>query len=148
MNQQQTRNLKLMSFAVLSLCFCSLMVFFAQQNKPLSLAEKALKRADLHAKNLIDTKFIIETEQPNSINNRGLASAETSFRQEALEGPVGLDPWGRPFKYLVKKDSKNYGHGELIIWSGGADGDFQTQRDSIVSGQRFEGDDFGKTYKF
>ncbi len=148
MDQKQIKNLKLSSFAVLSLCFCSLMVFFAQQNKPLTLADKAMLRADVHVQKLIKSKFMIETEQPVNKATRGLASAETTFRVEALEGPVGIDPWGHPFQYLVKKDPRNLGHGSVIIWSGGEDRAFQTNRDMIAAGESFEGDDFGKTYKF
>lgn len=146
MGQNQTKNIKLASFSVLALSFVALMVFLSNQ-KPLHPEQaQAFKRTDHYASQLIEAKFMVKTES-NIRPQRGLASV--NFTQEALEGPVGLDPWGYTFNYLVKKDSKNPNKGVLVIWSSGADNKLETTRDMIAENHSsFLGDDFGKAYPF
>ncbi|MGH1468081.1 MAG: hypothetical protein ACRBBP_04255 [Bdellovibrionales bacterium] len=145
MDKKQTRNVKVASFSVLALCFCSLMVFLTQQSQPPTIQAKALERAQIYATRMIDSKFMVSTDAPRAI--RGLAS--TAYGQEVLEGPVGLDPWGHPFNFLVKKDSQNNKTGVVIVWSAGPDNKLDTTRDMIAEDHKsFTGDDFGKAYSF
>jgi hypothetical protein len=146
MDKTQTRNIKVASFSVLTLCFCSLMVFLSQQNRPLTVQERAMERAEIYADRMIEAKFMIESKNPGRAV-RGLAS--TTYGQEVLEGPVGLDPWGHPFNFLVKKDPKQNSKGVLIIWSAGEDSKLETTRDMIAEDHTsFMGDDFGKAFKY
>ena len=70
------------------------------------------------------------------------------YGQEALEGPVGLDPWGKSFSFLVKKNSDNK-TGVVVLWSAGADSKLETTRDMVSEDHvNFKGDDFGKAYSF
>lgn len=145
MTKTQTRNIKAASFSVLALCFCSLMVFLTQQNQVPTTQSRALDRAQIYASKMIDSEFIIKTKVAPV--GRGLASA--AYGQEVLEGPVGLDPWGHPFNFLVKKDPKNNSKGVVILWSAGPDNKLETSRDMVAEDHlAFAGDDFGKAYPF
>ncbi len=145
MNKTQTKNVKAASFSVLALCFCSLMVFLTKQNQPVSIEAKALNRAEIYANRMIESKFRATTEN-TSRPVRGLASV--NLGQEILEGPVGLDPWGRSFNFLVKKNPDNKS-GVVVVWSSGADNSLETTRDMISEDHtKFYGDDFGKAYSF
>lgn len=146
MTKQQSKNVKIASFSVMALCFSAFMIFLNTQNKPATEMTKAFERTEIYAKKMIADKFIIKTKSPNSFG-RGLASTE--YGQEVLEGPVGLDPWGHPFQFLVKKNPKDSAKGTLVIWSAGADNKLETDRDMIAEDHTtFSGDDFGKTYRF
>ncbi len=145
MNKTQIKNIKIASFFVLTLCFCSLMVFLNQQNQTLTIQAKALNRAKIYANKMIQSKFIVESTKPRAF--RGLASND--YEQEILEGPVGLDPWGHPFHFLVKKDSVNKNTGVVVIWSTGPNNKLETSKDIITKNHKsFKGDDFGKAYSF
>lgn len=120
------------------------MVFLTKQNQPVSIQAKALNRAEIYANKLIDAKFRTQSETPTPA--RGLASAE--YGQEVLEGPIGIDPWGKSFSFLVKKNTDNKS-GVVVLWSAGADNKLETTRDMISEDHvNFKGDDFGKAYSF
>lgn len=146
MSEKQINKLKLASFSVLGLALCCMLVFFASHNRQPNLQERALSRASIHAERLIEKKFMVEGIKVPQVLSRGLASE--SYTNQALEGPIGFDPWGTPFKYLVQKNSKSPQKGLVILWSAGPDKMFQTTRDYIASGRRYEGDDFGQAYPF
>lgn len=145
MNNTQTKKVKAASFSVLALCFCSLMMFLTKQNQPVTIQAKALNRAEIYATRLIEAKFQVQTDAHHK-QMRGLASA--GYGQEALEGPVGIDPWGKSFNFLVKKNADNK-TGVVVLWSAGADNKLETTRDMISEDHiNFNGDDFGKAYSF
>lgn len=145
MDKKQTRNIKAASFSVLALCFCSLMIFLSQQNQTPTIQAKAFERAQIYVSRMVESKFMIQTDAPRAI--RGLASA--TYGQEVLEGPVGLDPWGHPFNFLVKKNPQDSTKGVVIMWSAGPDNKLETSRDMISEDHTsFAGDDFGRAFKF
>ena len=133
MNNQQ---IKISSFLVLCVCFSALLLFLSErQESHDKLAQKAFKRIDIYAQRLIEKKFMEDTKTPPA---RTMASA----KGEKLDGLVGLDPWGHPFQYFVKKDL-------LIIWSKGPNNELDTSIDQVASNHKvFNGDDFGKVIKF
>lgn len=146
MDKKQTRNIKFASFSILALSFCSLMIFLTQQNQTPTIQAKALERAQIYATKMIDAKFTTKASAPARVK-RNLAS--TTNKQKLLEGPVGLDPWGHPFNFLVKKDSTNNNAGLVVVWSAGPNNKLETSRDMIAKDhQAFTGDDFGKAYPF
>gem|GEM_PF-3143131 len=146
MTKKQSKNIKVASFSVVALSFCAFMMFLNTQNQPVTEMTKAFERTEIYAAKMIKDKFIIKTKSPSTFG-RGLASTE--YGQEVLEGPVGLDPWGYPFQFLVKKNPKDSKKGTLVIWSAGADNRLETNRDMIAEDHTsFSGDDFGKTYIF
>ena len=96
---------------------------------------------------MIKDQFTVKAQKQPTSFGRGLAS--TSPGQEVLEGPVGLDPWGYPYQFLVKKDSANPEKGVVVIWSAGADNKMERSRDTVAKNHtEFNGDDFGKAYPF
>lgn len=151
MNKNQKNQIKLASFSILGLCFVALMVFLNQNQQTASendLQTKALKRVEIYARRLIDSKFMSEkTIQPET-TRRSLASQR--FKEEQLDGTVGVDPWGHPFQYFVKKNSDDPNTGKLIVWSKGQDNILQTTNDMIneTSKITFSGDDFGTSIDF
>ena len=54
-----------------------------------------------------------EDYEPQS---RGLASIQDGM--SVLEGQIGEDPWGHPYRYALKKDSLG-NVSEVAVWSGG-----------------------------
>lgn len=150
MNNNQKRQVKISSFLVLCVCFSALLVFLSERHessKSETLADKALKRVDVYAKRLIEKKFIEDVQSLTDQSTRGLASA--GYQAEKFDGLVGLDPWGHPFQYFVKKASTNSKDGVLIIWSKGPDNKLNTTNDQIAENhEAFNGDDFGKVIKF
>lgn len=146
MTKKQSKNVKVASFSVMALSFCAFMMFLNTKNKPMTETAKAFERAEIYAAKMIEDKFVIKTQSPGTFG-RGLASE--NYGQEVLEGPVGLDPWGYPFQFLVKKNPTNPDKGTLVIWSAGADNKFETDRDMVAENPTsYNGDDFGKTYTF
>ena len=104
MNNNQKQQVKISSFLVLCVCFSALLVFLSQRHeseKENNLTYKALQRVDIYADRLIDKKFIDEETVVEDQMSRGLASMVV--KKEKLDGLVGLDPWGHPFQYFVKK---------------------------------------------
>lgn len=150
MNNNQKQQIKISSFLVLCVCFSALLVFLSQRHegqKDQTLTYKALKRVDIYAKRLIENKFLEEEIVGSDKTRRSLAS--TVYKKEKLDGLVGLDPWGHPFKYFVKKDAKKTNQGLLIVWSKGPDNKLDTSNDQIAENHTsFNGDDFGKVIKF
>ena len=151
MNKNQKNQIKLASFSVLGLCFVALMVFLNQNQQTTpekGLQTKALKRVEIYAQRLIDSKFMSEDVEETGTAMRSLASQ--AFKQEQLEGKVGIDPWGHPFQYFVKKDAKDPSSGQLIVWSKGEDNTLQTTNDMINQSTKvsFSGDDFGTSINF
>ncbi len=145
MNNTQTRNIKIVSFFVLTLCFCSLMVFLNQQNQISIIQIKALNRAQIYVNRMVESGFMVKSSKPRI--SRGLASI--TYEQEFLAGFVGLDPWGHPFNFLVKKDPINKDTGIIIVWSLGANNKLETSKDMVFKDhESFKGDDFGKAYLF
>lgn len=150
MNNKQKQQVKISSFLVLCVCFSALLVFLSERQETQNggtLTQKAFKRVDIYAQALIEKKFI-EEEVVNTVQaTRSLASAV--YKNEKLDGQVGMDPWGHPFQYFVKKDQTNSKEGVLIIWSKGADNKLDTSMDDIADNHKvFNGDDFGKEIKF
>jgi len=146
MTKEQSKNVKVASFSVMALSFCAFMMFLNTQNQPMTDTARAFQRTEIYAAKMIEDKFVIKTKNPSSFG-RGLASTE--YGQEVLEGPVGLDPWGYPFQFLVKRNPTNPEKGTLVIWSAGADNKFETDRDMVAENHSsYNGDDFGKTYNF
>jgi len=146
MTKKQSKNVKIASFSVMALCFCSLMVFLNGQDPMNTDQAQAFERAEIYATQMIKNKFMVDTKNAN-IRGRSLASVTNG--SEVLEGPVGLDPWGYPFNFLVKKNAQNPEQGVVVIWSRGADNKLETSRDMIAQDHtRFSGDDFGKVYTF
>lgn len=151
MNNKQKQQLKVSSFLVLCVCFSSLLVFLSgrhENNKGLDITAKALKRMDIHAARLIETKFL---SPQIDLNSRSLASVPNGSKtiSEKLDGKVGLDPWGHPFRYFIKKDALNPNKGQLILWSMGEDHKLNTSLENIMDDHTtFKGDDFGKTVEY
>ena len=147
MNSNQKQQIKIGSFLISCVCFSALLAFLSEQHesqKDENLIQKALKRVDIYAQRLIENKFL---EEEIFQINRNLASI--AYKKEKLDGIVGLDPWGHPFQYFVKKDTKKTNHGVLIIWSKGSDNKLDTSNDQISKNHNsFNGDDFGKVIKF
>lgn len=114
---------------------------------------KALKRADIYAQQLIDKGFEVEIDR--DMPGRTLASTPSTDSElvQALEGPLGIDPWGYPFHYFVEKQPNTL-TGKMVVWSGGPNNKFETIADEIKNSLkqgkniRFVGDDFGKVIKF
>lgn len=141
---------------ILGLVLVGAAIFLVKNFDGNSAKSKALKRADVYAQKLIDKGFEVEIEQDTQLG-RGLAStpgADTDSEiRQALEGPLGIDPWGYPFQYLVEKQPNSL-TGNMVVWSGGPDNKFETLSDEIRSSLkqgkniRFVGDDFGKVIKF
>ena len=150
MNNNQKQQIKISSFLVLCVCFSALLVFLSERHegqKGETLSNKALKRVDIYAQRLIEKKFIEDINYGVDQKARGLASA--GYKTERLDGLVGLDPWGHPFQYFVKKADSNSKDGVLIIWSKGPDNKLNTTNDQIAENHdSFNGDDFGKAIKF
>jgi hypothetical protein len=151
MNNKQKQQIKVSSFLVLCVCFSSLLVFLSgrhETHKGEDITEKAFKRMDLHAAKLIETKFL--TPQAG-LSSRSLASVQNGSEtvSEKLDGKVGLDPWGYPFHYFIKKDALNPNKGKLILWSKGEDHKLDTSLENIMDDHTiFKGDDFGKTVEY
>lgn len=153
MNKNQKNQIKLASFSILGLCFVALMVFLNQNQQSSMTPEKelqtkALKRVEIYAQRLIDSKFMTENMEQTGTSVRSLASK--TFKTEQLEGKVGLDPWGHPFEYFVKKNPNDPNAGKIIIWSKGGDSKLQTTNDMINKSTKvsFSGDDFGTSIDF
>lgn len=71
------------------------------------------------------------TEPPSDQTpHRSLASVDDIYK-----GDIGLDPWGHPYLFELRRDSKI-----LYVWSRGPNGDDESV--SLVSG--FSGDDLGQ----
>ena len=151
MNKNQKNQIKLASFSILGLCFVALMVFLNQNqnvNTEKGLQTKALERVEIYAQRLIDSKFMFEQTGRSGAVSRSLASEAS--KQEILEGKLGIDPWGHPFQYFVKKNANNPNAGKLIVWSKGEDNTLQTTNDMINKNLKvsFSGDDFGTSIDF
>jgi len=150
MDNKQKQQVKISSFLVLCVCFSALLVFLSERQETQnggSLTQKAFERVDVYAQKLIEKKFIEEDVINNGQPTRSLASAV--YKNEKLDGLVGMDPWGHPFQYFVKKDQKNSNEGVLVIWSKGPDNKLDTSMDDVADNHKiFNGDDFGKTIKF
>lgn len=152
MNSKQSKNLRYASISILTLCFCSFVVFLSNQKQESSDQANAYKRMNHYAQEMIERSFQINPELMEIENpGRGLASVgeSTQYSPELLEGPVGLDPWGRPFHFLVKKNPQNPKVGQIVIWSAGEDSRLETTRDMVAEDHTsFSGDDFGKVIPF
>jgi len=150
MNNNQKQQVKISSFLVLCVCFSALLVFLSERHesqKENNLTYKALQRVDIYAGRLIENKFIDEETVVENQVTRGLASMVV--KKEKLDGLVGLDPWGHPFQYFVKKNDNSSNDGLLIVWSKGPDNKLDTTTDQVAKNhESFKGDDFGKVYKF
>lgn len=130
----------------MTLCFCSLMIFLNGKHQGNTDITKAFERAQIYATQMIKSDFMVDTDSAN-IRGRSLASVRTGA--EVLEGPIGLDPWGYPFNFLVKKNSKDPSKGVVIVWSGGPDNKLETTTAMVSADHtKFKGDDFGKVYPF
>ena len=151
MNKNQKQQLKISSFLILCVCFSAFLAFLStkhESQKEKGLTYKALDRVDIYAKRLIEKKFLEEVTHTKPIG-RNLASTVPIHKGEKLDGLVGLDPWGHPFQYFVKKDAKNTNNGVLIVWSKGPDNKLNTSMAQIAENhESFNGDDFGKVIKF
>lgn len=140
---------------ILGLVLVGAAIFLVKNFDGNSAKAKAMKRAEVYAQKLIDKGFEVEIDEIST--GRTLASTPTaeedgSLRQ-VLEGPMGIDPWGYPFQYLVEKQPNSL-TGQMVVWSGGPDNKFETLTDEVRralkqgKGIRFAGDDFGKVIKF
>jgi hypothetical protein len=110
-----------------------------------SQQEKAVERAKLVGRHLIETQFIrkVFTTEIDPSQARGLASigsnneppAEANdFKLQVVEeGQTGRDPWGFPFSY---KKSKN----QLTIWSLGPNHKLDSTMDQLDA-SKTQGDD-------
>jgi len=127
MNKKQSKNIKIASFSATE-------------------QVRTFNRADIYASKMIADKFMVKIEG-RVAPSRGIASE--GFQRETLEGMIGYDSWGYPLQFMVKKNPINPSKGTLVIWSAGADSKLETDRDMIAENHKnFNGDDFGKTYKF
>lgn len=92
--------------------------------------EVAIQRAKVLAYSLwqIELKNIASPEETSQDQGRAIASPGP------LEGVIGKDPWGRPFRYTFSK-----GNQLLFVWSAGPDG----RSDSSGQLQSLSGDDQG-----
>lgn len=62
-----------------------------------------------------------------------------------VEGKMGKDPWGRPFRYRVSRsDGATNGKARVYVWSDGPNG----KSDFDEGNQRFAGDDVGHVEEF
>lgn len=138
---------------ILGLVLVGVAIFTLNKMDRNSDKSNALHRAGLYAQKLIDSGF--EVEMPENFDeetlSRGIASTPTT--QKLYEGPLGIDPWGYPFQYVVDKKESALS-GKMIVWSGGPDNKFQTQLADVKrtlaenKNIRFSGDDFGKVINF
>jgi hypothetical protein len=151
MNAKDDQTLASVSFIV-GIILVGIAVFVLNTMEKSNDHVQALSRAEKYAQQLIENGFQgdFQDMMEASSGGRTLASAETP---QVLEGGIGLDPWGYPFQYLVnKKDTA--ADGQVIVWSGGPDNQFQTEIKKIkeLLGNnkkvRFSGDDFGKVISF
>ncbi|MEY4616782.1 MAG: Type secretion system protein [Pseudomonadota bacterium] len=92
--------------------------------------EVAIQRAKILAYSLwqIELKNITSPEEISQDQGRTIASPGP------LEGSIGKDPWGRPFRYAFSK-----GNQLLFVWSVGPDG----KSESSGPLQSLLGDDLG-----
>lgn len=151
-NKKDDQTLASVSF-ILGLLLVGVAIFTLNKMDRNSDKSNALNRAGLYAQQLIDKGF--EVEMPVMLEeetlSRGIASAPTV--QKLYEGPLGVDPWGYPFQYVVDKKESSLS-GKMIVWSGGPDNQFQTQLADVKrtlaenKNVKFTGDDFGKVINF
>ena len=64
------------------------------------------------------TEIIANQYKEKAHQKKGLQS-KNSFK--FLEGHVGLDPWGKPYKYFIQKNTKSDKDVSIVLWSTGED---------------------------
>ena len=140
-------------FLVMAAILVSLLVLVGTFGRGFSDNRKDL--AEKEAKNLAEQlvagglKFsepkIIGARTPASVGNSELQGLEESIRVMGLQGQLGLDPWGRPFRFYISQSSGGEPFG-VAVYSAGPDGEFQTAVDGETQPrtQSFvQGDDYG-----
>jgi len=68
--------------------------------------------------------------------------------EEALEGKIGIDPWGAPYSYRIIKSSSRGQKAVIVVWSSGPNQIKETTENAIqaMAGSKilsFVGDDLG-----
>lgn len=113
---------------VVKIVFSLAVVFFVAaqfylSKHPQTSSEKAVIKAKIIGKRLIDSKFqraIFLAESPS----RGIASEQNTSVQTVEEGEIGRDPWGHPFFYKKLPD-------RLVIWSKGPNNKLDSSMNQI-----------------
>lgn len=136
---QELRSVGVISTLVV-LAVCGLLTSRAWKDSPIEDNEKAMRRAEGLAYQLMD---IHRAAQKDS---RAPASSSS-------EGLIGSDPWGQPYRYRVlnhaaKPEDKKAQEYKLVIWSQGPnkkadtdDSKLDSDRDKVAV--QFDGDDVG-----
>lgn len=96
---------------------------------------KALHRAEGLAYQLVEIhkNLNIPTSSPDQA--RSIASETPEDLLSSHKGEIGLDPWGRAFRFQIIKDQVQ--KPKIAVWSLGENGQSESVADS------FEGDDIG-----
>ncbi len=126
MQESLSKNAKIMSAGIAIALLLGAVAFFSQDFLTNGEGQKAMARAELLGQKLIDNKFVkVAPGVDDLVGGRGLASTV-----QKLEGEVGRDPWGWPFKYKVFVQE---GGAKLVVWSNGDGASDKKSAEEIAS---------------